>query len=65
MDAQVAVTALGLTADASRSLPFGAFIQEAASGRTETPNVGFWAAALEEILLMDTAKSEVLEFLPK
>jgi hypothetical protein len=34
-------------------------------GRQETPNSEIWESALEKLLLMNTAKSENLEFLPK
>ena len=35
------------------------------SGTSETLDRETWAAALEELLLMDAAKSEFSEFLPK
>jgi len=34
-------------------------------GRQETPNSEIWESALEKLLLMEAAKSEIFEFLPK
>jgi hypothetical protein len=34
-------------------------------GRSLPLAIRFWASALEELILMDTVKSEILEFFPK
>jgi hypothetical protein len=48
-----------------RKLPLNLMLRESAPGTSETLERETWASAFEKLLLMGSAKSEFLDFLPK